>query len=54
MLAMFFVGSLGTMLGVVGALQLVPYKEIFGDNYNAIAGMMTGTYTGLHTPIFQS
>lgn len=46
MLLMFFVGSLGTMLGVLGALQLVPYREIFGDSYNAIAGMMTGTYTG--------
>ena len=46
MLLMFFVGSVGTMLGVLVALQLVSVEAIFGDSYRAIAGMMTGTYIG--------
>lgn len=46
MLLMFFVGALGTMVGVLMALQLVSVEEIFGDSYKAIAGMMTGTYIG--------
>lgn len=46
MLALFFAGALGTVLGVLAAIQLVPVKEVFGNSYNAIAGMMTGTYIG--------
>lgn len=46
MLVMFFVGSLATIVGVLAALQLVSVEEVFGDSYQAIAGMMTGTYIG--------
>ncbi len=46
MLISFFVGSVGTILGVVVAMQLVSLNEIFGASYQAIAGMMTGTYIG--------
>ena len=46
MLIMFFVGSVGTMLGVLVAMQLISVETVFGDSYEAIAGMMTGTYIG--------
>ncbi|GAB4250528.1 MAG: DUF819 family protein [Ekhidna sp.] len=46
MLVSFLLGSLGTMIGVVVALNLIDYEEVFGANAAAIAGMMTGTYTG--------
>ncbi len=46
MLVSFGIGALGTMLGVAVALQLIDYESVFGENYAAIAGMMTGTYTG--------
>lgn len=42
----FLVGSFGTMIGVTAALHLIDYKTIFGNSAAAIAGMMTGTYTG--------
>ena len=46
MLLMFFVGAIGTMGGVLIAMQLVSVEEIFGDSYKSISGMMTGTYIG--------
>ncbi len=46
MLIAFLIGAVGTMIGVVVALQIIDYKEVFGENYRAIAGMMTGTYIG--------
>ncbi len=46
MLIAFFIGALGTMIGVVIALHIINYQEVFGVNYKAIAGMMTGTYIG--------
>lgn len=46
MLIAFGLGALGTMMGVMVALQLIDYQAVFGENYAAIAGMMTGTYTG--------
>ena len=46
MLVAFVLGSAGTTLGVLLALNLIDAPEVFGDNYKAIAGMMTGTYTG--------
>lgn len=46
MLVAFLLGSAGTMIGVLVALQLIDYRVIFGENFAAIAGMMTGTYTG--------
>jgi uncharacterized membrane protein len=46
MLIMFFVGAFGTILGVIVALQLIDGPAVFGDSFNAIAGMITGTYIG--------
>jgi len=46
MLVAFLLGSAGTMLGVLVAINLIEGDVVFGDNYAAIAGMMTGTYTG--------
>lgn len=46
MLFAFLLGSLGTMIGVIVALNFIDYEMIFGANAAAIAGMMTGTYTG--------
>lgn len=46
MLLAFVLGAVGTVLGVVLALNLIDYQEVFGKNFAAIAGMMTGTYTG--------
>lgn len=46
MLVAFLLGSLGTMIGVVLSLNLIDYEAVFGVNAAAIAGMMTGTYTG--------
>lgn len=46
MLIAFLIGAVGTMIGVLVALQVIDYKEVFGENYRAIAGMMTGTYIG--------
>lgn len=46
MLVAFCLGSMGTMIGVLVALQAIDYQIVFGENYAAIAGMMAGTYTG--------
>lgn len=46
MLLAFGLGALGTMLGVWLALHVIDYRAVFGANYPAIAGMMTGTYIG--------
>ena len=46
MLMAFVLGSAGTALGVLVALNLIDAPIVFGENYKAIAGMMTGTYTG--------
>jgi uncharacterized membrane protein len=46
MLITFVLGSVGTSLGVFLALQVIDYQAVFKENYQAIAGMMTGTYTG--------
>ena len=46
MLLAFFLGAAGTMVGVLIALHIINYQEVFGVNYKAIAGMMTGTYIG--------
>ena len=46
MLVAFLLGSLGTMIGVFVSLSLIDQAKVFGANAAAIAGMMTGTYTG--------
>jgi uncharacterized membrane protein len=46
MIAMFGVGAVGTVLGVVSGMAAVGGQEGFGDLHHALAGMFVGTYTG--------
>ena len=46
MLVMFVVGSLSTAVAAIIAVQIVGGASALGDSYKALAGMMTGTYTG--------
>lgn len=46
MLILFFIGSLGTVAGVLAGMYLIDGSTHFGDLYPAISGMFTGTYTG--------
>ena len=46
LLALFLVGSLGTMAGVFGGMWIVDGEERIGALYPALAGMFVGTYTG--------
>lgn len=45
MLGMFALGAIGTLLGVLVAMVLIP-AEIFGEFRAALAGMFVGTYIG--------
>lgn len=42
----FLIGALGTVLGTVLAVMLFDTPYLFGEKFYAVAGMMTGTYTG--------
>lgn len=46
MLVMFLIGSASTAIGAILAIKLVGGAAALGENYRALAGMMTGTYTG--------
>ena len=46
MLMMFVVGSVATAIGALVAVQIIGGASILGADYRALAGMMTGTYTG--------
>jgi uncharacterized membrane protein len=46
LIALFLVGSLGTMLGVLAGMSLVDGAERIGPLYGAVGGMFTGTYIG--------
>lgn len=46
MLVMFLIGSVSTAIGAIIAIQLIGGASALGDSYKALAGMMTGTYTG--------
>ena len=46
LIALFFVGSLGTLAGAVLGMSLVQGETSIGPLHHAIAGMFTGTYTG--------
>ncbi len=46
MLAMFLLGSLGTVIGVLVGIWVVDGKTNIGELYNGVAGMFVGTYTG--------
>ena len=42
----FFIGSIGTMLGVLAGMWAVAGPKGFGPLYYALGGMFAGTYTG--------
>jgi uncharacterized membrane protein len=46
MIALFLLGSVGTLLGVMAGMTLVGGARAFGDLYYALGGMFVGTYTG--------
>ena len=46
LIALFLVGSLGTVAGAILGMRLVGGAETIGPLYEAVAGMFTGTYIG--------
>lgn len=46
MIILFLIGSLATVLGILGSWYLVSPQNVLGDKGDIIAGMLTGTYTG--------
>jgi uncharacterized membrane protein len=46
MIAIYLIGSLGTMIGVIAAMRVVNGAEHFGPLYRALGGMFAGTYIG--------
>lgn len=45
-LALFLIGSLGTVVGVLAGMWVVDGAESIGPLYSALGGMFAGTYTG--------
>ncbi|GAB5474663.1 MAG: DUF819 family protein [Maribacter sp.] len=46
MIILFLIGSLATILGILGSWYLVSPGTVLGDKGAIVAGMLTGTYTG--------
>ena len=46
MIGLFLVGALGTIIGVAVAIKMIDAAALLGEKYYALAGMLTGTYTG--------
>lgn len=46
MVAVFLLGSVGTVLGVVTASWLTPARAMLGDSFAALGGMFAATYIG--------
>jgi uncharacterized membrane protein len=46
MIANFFIGSVGTMAGVLAGMWFIHGRASIGENFHAIGGMYTGTYIG--------
>ena len=46
MIALFLIGSFGTMVGVYCGIATAGGAEAFGEDYAALGGMFVGTYTG--------
>ena len=45
-LVTFLLGTIGTFIGVLSAHYILNMSEIIGEEHAALAGMITGTYTG--------
>ena len=46
MIALFLLGALGTLVGVLVGMRVVDGEATLGEPYRAIGGMFVGTYTG--------
>jgi uncharacterized membrane protein len=46
MIALFLIGSLATVIGILVSWYLISPQNILGDDGKILAGMLTGTYTG--------
>lgn len=46
MIALFLIGSLATVLGILASWYLISPQNVLGDDGKILAGMLTGTYTG--------
>jgi uncharacterized membrane protein len=46
MIALFLLGAVGTVLGVVAGMSVLGGPERFGELYRALGGMFVGTYVG--------
>ena len=46
LLAMFLLGSVGTVVGVLVGMWVIDGEATIGQMYNGVAGMFVGTYTG--------
>lgn len=46
MIALFLIGSLATVIGILTAWWLIDPENVLGEDGHIIAGMLTGTYTG--------
>lgn len=46
MIILFLIGSLATIIGILGSWYIVSPEAVLGDKGAIIAGMLTGTYTG--------
>lgn len=46
MILMFFVGSAGTIVGILLGMYLIDGRQAIGESYRALGGMYTGTYIG--------
>lgn len=46
LIILFLIGAVGTTIGVVGAMGIINGAKNIGENFAAVGGMFTGTYTG--------
>ena len=47
MVGLFVLGSIATTIGILISWLLLSPQDILGDDGKIIAGMLTGTYTGV-------
>jgi uncharacterized membrane protein len=46
LVALFLIGSIGTLAGAILGMRLVGGEDVIGPLAGAVTGMFTGTYTG--------
>lgn len=53
MIILFVIGSLATTLGILAAWFIISPEAVLGEDGRIIAGMLTGTYTGVASILTQ-